>query len=215
MNKKIFIISLIFNSILIVGIFIVFFLNQTNNSINNNVVKIVKESEIVKNDDNPKGIFGDEKNLDKNILSGLFINKNTIITAAHGVNNTDSIYEIYDKIGNKYDAKLIKKDTINDYAILEINIDFKNFKKINIEKNINIGEEIYQFGYNETNNDFKMKKGTITKINGNKITTNIVFLEGNSGSPIYNKNNDLIGIAIEVDEKNNVGYFLKISDFVN
>lgn len=215
MNKKIFIISLIFNSILIVWIFIVFFLNQTNNSINNNVVKIVKESEIVKNDDNPKWIFWDEKNLDKNILSGLFINKNTIITAAHWVNNTDSIYEIYDKIWNKYDAKLIKKDTINDYAILEINIDFKNFKKINIEKNINIWEEIYQFWYNETNNDFKMKKWTITKINWNKITTNIVFLEWNSGSPIYNKNNDLIWIAIEVDEKNNVWYFLKISDFVN
>ena len=102
-QKNIIIWSLVFNSIafIIFFVFYIFFYNQNEwkiNYIETNSVKIVKNSEIVKNSVNPKWIFNSEININENILSGIFINQNTLITAAHWVNNTNSEYEIIDSI---------------------------------------------------------------------------------------------------------------------
>ncbi|MDD3794253.1 MAG: serine protease [Candidatus Gracilibacteria bacterium] len=212
--KKIIIYSFIFSLILAIILFGSYILLHKKVSPENNSVKIIKNSEIVKNSENPGGIFNDDNNIEENKFSGVFINKNTIITVAHGVNTENSNYKIYDNFGNTYSGKLLKKDNENDYAFLETNIDFEKFRETKIGKDLKIGEEIYAIIYDEK---LKLSKkiGSIKDINGNKIGVNMIFNPGDSGSPIYNNRDELIGIIEEVDLKNNIGYFLKISDFKN
>jgi len=219
-QKNIIIWSLVFNSIafIIFFVFYIFFYNQNEwkiNYIETNSVKIIKNSEIVKNSVNPKWLFDDKSNINENILSGIFINQNTLITAAHWVNNTNSEYEIIDiNWWKNYTWKLIFKDNENDFAKIEIENDFENFKKIKIWKNIEIWEQIWHIWYDQESNFSKTKSWSILEINWNKIKTDIAFVGWNSGWAIYNKNNELIWIALEVDTKNNVWYFLKISDLI-
>lgn len=220
-QKNIIIWSLIFNSIAVIIFFIfyIFFNNQNENSSNNieiNTVKIIKNSEIIKNNENPKWIFNEnEININKNILSWIFISKNILLTASHWVNNTSSEYEIIDTIWwRNYSWKLIFKDNENDFAKIEIENDFNNFKNIKIWNKIEIWEEIFSIWFDEKSSFSKTMTWKILNIEWNKIKTDIVFNEWNSGWPIYNKKNELIWIALEVDIKNNVWYFLKINELL-
>lgn len=213
--KKIIIYSLIFNITLAIILFWSYTLLHKKANLENNSVKIIKSSEIIKNNENPRWIFTNETNIKKNQFNWVFINKNTIITVAHWVNTENSDYEIYDNFWNSYSWKLLKKDSENDYAFLETNIDFKHFVETKIWKDLKTWDEIYAIIYDEKTDIFSKKIWNIKDINWNKIWVNIVFNPWDSGSPIYNKKNELVWIIEEVDTKNNVWYFLKISDFLN
>lgn len=213
--KKIIIYSLIFNFILAIILFWSYILINKKVSLENNSVKIIKKSEIVKSSENPWWIFDENNNIEENKFSWVLINKNTIITVAHWVNTENSIYKIYDNFWNSYSWKLLKKDSENDYAFLETNIDFKKFRETKIWKDLKIWEEIYALIYDEKTEKIIKKIWDIKDINWNKIWVNIIFNPWDSGSPIYNNRDELIWIIEEVDLENNIWYFLKISDFLN
>jgi len=210
--KKIIIYSLIFNFTLAIILFWSYILLYKKINLENNSVKIIKSNEIVKNNENPRWILTNETNTKENQFSWVFINKNTIITVAHWVNTENSDYQIYDNFWNLYSWKLLKKDSENDYAFLETNINFKKFSETKIWKNLEIWEKIYAIIYDEKTDKYSKKKWNIIDINWNKIWVNIIFNHWDSGSSIYNNKNKLIWIIEEVDTKNNVWYFLKISD---
>lgn len=211
--KKILIISLSIQ-IIIISLWFIYLHIKNENSIYFNTIKIIKESEIVKNSENPKWVFNNQTNINKNILSWVFINENTLITASHWVDNINSKYKMIDNNWFEYHWKLIFKDSENDFAKIKIENNFNNFKNIKIWEIIKIWEEIWSIWFDEKNNFSTTMTWKILDINWNKIKTDIVFVEWNSGWAIYNKNNELIWIALEVDTKNNVSYFLKISDFL-
>lgn len=200
--------------LIVIIIFLKWYVLNTNN-IENNVVMIVKNSEIVKNNENPRWIFSENNNnINKNISTWIFLDKNIVLTASHWVNTIDSKYIIYDNFWNSYNWKLINKDTQNDFATIQIETEFLKYKKININNNLKLWEEIFSIWYNNNIKSFETKKWFIKEFNNNKIVTDISFIKWNSWWPIYNKNKELIWIILEVDTKNNLWYFLKISDFL-
>lgn len=205
MKKKIIYLSIF---VLILGSFLVVLLSNNKNNINDSVVYI-------------------ESLNDESITSGSgFVykienNKNFIITSYHVINNYDEIY-VYNSKKEKIEAKVFKYDEYTDIAILLIE-DKLNLKEINIGNSEKIKEEdkVYAVGTPiEIENINKISKGNILsknkeiKINGinyNSIEINIGVDYGNSGGPLLNKDNEVIGMMFVMEEDKKIGYALPIN----
>lgn len=188
---------------IIIIFIIIFFLNKKENisfeNLENNIVKIIKEADIIKINENPKWFFWSDWNTKELISSWFFINKKTIITVAHWVNNEKSIYIINDNFWNTYEWILIKKDIENDLAFLEIKEKYKYFKEFNYAKNIKVWENIFSIWYKKNN----VKFWEIKKIKDDFIFSNIIFEDWESGWIMFNKNYEIIWINQAIDlEKN-------------
>lgn len=179
-----------------------------------NTIKIIKKPEIIKNSENPIWILKYDWNLEENIFSGFFIDKNTILTVAHWVNNEKSTYEIIDINWWKYSWELVFKDSINDFAKIKIDSNFKNFKKINIWNNIKIWEKIHSYSFSRDWYNLEKKSWTILEIDNNKIKTDIIFKDWNSWGMVINEKNEILWIIVEVDEKEKAWYFIKINEIL-
>lgn len=205
MKKKIIYLSIF---VLILGGFITILLFNNKNSTSDSVVYI-------------------ESLNDESITSGSgFVykienNKNFIITSYHVIDNYDEIY-VYNNKKEKIGAKVFKYDEYTDIAILLIE-DKLNLKEINIGNSEKIKEEdkVYAVGTPiEIENINKISKGNILsknkeiKINGinyNSIEINIGVDYGNSGGPLLNKDNEVIGMMFVMEEDKKIGYALPIN----
>jgi S1-C subfamily serine protease len=125
------------------------------------------------------------------------VDKNTIITASHWVNDKESIYEITDKFWNIYIWTLISKNLENDTALLKINDNFKYFTKFKYTKNLKIGEKVKSISFAFESQT--VKNWVIKNIEWEKIYSDTLFEEWDSGSPLLNEKNEVIGINTEVD----------------
>ena len=123
-----------------------------------------------------------------------------LITNAHVIDNAKHI-AVQGSNGNDLDAEVIYTDANRDLALLKI--DDKGFKApanipYSIRKNSgDIAEPIYTLGY--PRNDIVYGEGYLaarTGFNGDTLTCQITIPanRGNSGSPIFNKNGEIIGI---------------------
>lgn len=190
--KKIIYISLFIHLIIIVifAIIIYFLVPNSKTNIENNIVKIEKEAEII-------STFQDkiENNLNpsKTILSWFFIDENTIITANHWVNSSNSNYKITDKFWNIYTWTLLEKDEQNDLAYLKIENSFKNFVKFKYAKNTEIWDEVYSLWF-----DLEKKSWKVLKLEWNKIFSSIIFENWDSGGGLFNERDEFVGVNVEV-----------------
>lgn len=137
-----------------------------------------------------------EKKPEKIISKGIFIKKNLVLTVAHGVDSFEDDYKINLK-NNFFNAKLIKKDLENDFAILETKKKIENFWNIEFGK---ISEKDFIFYFKD--NDFE--RLDIKKIENNKIFVKNIFQKWESWTIFYNYKKQIVGILTEYDLDNKI-----------
>lgn len=158
-------------------------------------------------------------------LTGFSLNSNEILTCYHGVKDTSLFYYIRGVNGDfdkKYLAKLKSYDKELDLAIVKLidtNQKINNILSINTESK-NTADEIFVLGYPYSTlmgEEIKLTNGIINSTSG--FTGNVDSYQfsasiqpGNSGSPLFDKKGNLIGVVnAGIPAASNVGYALKIS----
>jgi len=140
-------------------------------------------------------------------------NVSYIVTNYHVIDLAKEIY-----INNKIKAEIVECDKYSDIAILKVN---KKLKPAIISEDGTLNDVYY---YN-INNDI-IEKGSILSLD-NEITINTAYgtsvynaveikgniEEGNSGSPLFNSEDEVVGLISLKDVNNNTGFALPI-DYV-
>ena len=172
----------------------IYYTNKINN-IKNSIVKITARKNIIINNNWIK--------IQKNFLSNtskwywFFINNSwTIFTNYHIIKNSKNIIINYKN--KDYKTKILDFSDKKDLAKLQININNKNFLKLNNDITKNIITII----------DNKIINWKIIKKESNNIyKTNFKLKKWYSWTPVFNKNLDLIWINSMIDNKN-FSYFI-------
>jgi len=141
--------------------------------------------------------------------------------------------------GYEFEVDRRREHTLMDYTVMKRQKSDLNYPsaKLNVRKDYNVGDELYALCIWDMENDqVKKRRGTITKkgisiqfekkkdVNGdtnpmhlfkqNGILTNISAPPGCSGAPVFNKNDEVIGILIKGTEViKKWGFTIDIPDF--
>jgi hypothetical protein len=158
-------------------------------------------------------------------LTGFALDKNRIITCYHGFTDENIIIYVKGINGNfdlKYTAVVEKVDKENDIAVIRLEdttaiINFTPFAYSDTPKEI--AEDIYVLGYPISmimGEEIKLSNGIINSTSGyggnlNSYQISAPIQHGNSGSPLFEKNGNFIGMVNSgISKAENVGYSLKL-----
>lgn len=216
----------IINLIIFLGFmgFLIYQWAQENikDNIKNQVVQITTPAKIIPHGENTPAIFEENQNSEEKFWIGTIISNTQIITAAHVVWNIWDSVTI--RLPNKKDisATVEQVDPINDIALIGFSetLDFE-IKEIKVWKIPRVGfsEKNYFFPQNIQLLDIKIANYFSTKsINKQEfsqlITIESPFITGESGTALFDENNNIIAIAILADEKNTYFSQLQYSDIL-
>ena len=154
---------------------------------------------------NPPNIIIDNQS----IGTGFFINSNIIITCAHVVENGKTLFFTIPYLSNKkYKLKILCIAPSIDLAILE-SLDYasNDYLQLSNSDTINIQDPIRVFGFPLGQDKIKVTKGIISGIQYGNIQIDSPINGGNSGGPLINESNNVIGIiSSSITTAAGVGY---------
>ena len=140
--------------------------------------------------------------------TGFIYNSDYVITCCHSID--ESNYVVITNNGKNYDGEIIAKDIYHDLALIEANgLDSKAIEigdaktgetvyVLNTENNKLIELEVVEVGYQVENNitydgsDYTYNL-EVTKLKGD-------LKEGFSGSPVFNKDGEVVGVITMKDD---------------
>ena len=130
--------------------------------------------------------------------TGVFIADNLIITAGHMVEDANKVTIIFAN-GKKYQADNWYQETEADLAIININTPNKECK-LNFD-NAKLGEAVWAYG-NSLGEGWILTKGVVSAVDAydsfmetkNMIITDCAVNVGNSGSALFDKHGNILGI---------------------
>lgn len=129
--------------------------------------------------------------LGRAVCSGSFIdNTGDILTAGHCAADAASI-EVVTYDNKTYQAVIVATSTNHDLALLHI--DRRSSDYFRLAQSVTRGEKIFILGspLAITNS---LSTGIIAKLDGDVNLVDCSALPGNSGSAVYNENNELVGV---------------------
>jgi len=153
--------------------------------------------------------------------SGAVIKDNQILTSAHVVSSAKFIEVKKENDPNKYIANVKFISHQADLAILEVKDKsfFKNIKPLKLSENIKVRDAVTVLGYPMGGNTISTTSGIVSRIEYRKyvwsqfsllaIQIDAAINSGNSGGPVINKDNELVGIAMmKINKSSNIGYIV-------
>ena len=152
-----------------------------------------------------------------------------IITCNHVIEDSEDIY-VYNQNKDKIKAKVLAHDEYTDIALIQINNEF-NLKPVNLGNSdlVKINDDVYAIGtpvgiknINTISNGsvllkekevaFSTKQG-ISELKA--IELSVSTQPGNSGGPLFNDQNEVIGMMIlKEDNLKKISYALPINYFI-
>lgn len=159
--------------------------------------------------------------------SGFIISSDgLIVTNKHVVLDEKAEYTVFTNDGNKYDAKVLAKDSSKDLAIIKISANNLSILKFGDSDSIKLGQTAIAIGnaLGEFRNTVSV--GVISGLSRNimasgaglseniegLIQTDAAINEGNSGGPLLNLKGEVIGIDVAmVSGAQNIGFAIPIN----
>ena len=138
-----------------------------------------------------------------------------IMTAYHVVK--DSLFLVLvEKDGNTVPASVIYSDDKKDIAILEPHGSFNSTEAIKHRKKKHdlLGTPVYHCGH-PTGAYFNISEGIITSFSVDSYIINSFSMPGSSGSVVFDKDGDIVGIVVSVGMHYSFGMPDLISNLVN
>ena len=154
--------------------------------------------------------------------TGFFVNsEGYILTCAHVIDNSVKIWVSIPSNGlDKYDAEIVSFYPEQDIAVIKI-LNYKNkidYLKLGNSDKIEPGEDVIAIGYPLGQDKLKVTKGIISGREMGLIQTDTPLNPGNSGGPLLNKKNQVLGInssAYKSEDAENVGFAIPINMYSN
>lgn len=155
-----------------------------------------------------------------------------ILTNKHVVNDQNTEYTVVTNDGKKYPAKVLAKDTLNDFAVIQIEasglpvVEFGDSDNLDVGQwVVAVGNALGQFGNTVTVGVISATNREITASSGaggqseslsDMLQTDAAINSGNSGGPLVNLKGQVIGINTAVaSNAQNIGFAIPINQVKN
>jgi S1-C subfamily serine protease len=163
-------------------------------------------------------VAGNDSTRLKGNASGFFITEDGyLLTNFHVVENAHAVKAKHD--GHLYDAKVVRKDTGADLAVLKVQGKFKPLPLVD-SRNVKLGEKVFTLGFPKVNiqgEEPKFTEGSISGMYGIQddsaaFQISVPLQPGNSGGALVNAAGQVVGIIqAKLRGGENVNYAVKSS----
>jgi serine protease Do len=162
--------------------------------------------------------------------SGFIISSDgMILTNRHVVSYSDVKYTVITDDEQKYEAKILAKDSVNDIAILKIEASNLPVIELGNSESLQIGQTVIAIGYALGEYHNTVTKGVVSGLGraitagdttgqateelSNIIQSDAAINPGNSGGPLVNLMGQVIGINTAIDASGQlIGFAIPIND---